>query len=57
MTAQVIHLSDYRPPTRIPPPVQQGYDDVLVEFARLVEERAYQMWAKEMAGDRPGDTE
>lgn len=55
--ATVIYLADYRPPTRIPPPVQQGYDDVRVEFARRVEERAYQMWAQEMAGDRPGDTE
>lgn len=55
--ATVIYLSDYRPPTRIPPTVQQGYDDILVEFARRVEERAAAMWAKQMAGDRPGDTE
>ena len=55
--ATIIHLSDYRPPTRIPPLVQQGYDDIRVEFARRVEERAAAMWAEQMAGDRPGDTE
>ena len=55
--ATVIYLADYRPPTRIPPPVQQGYDDVRVEFARRVEERKAAMWEQDMAGDRPGDTE
>jgi hypothetical protein len=55
--ATIIHLSDYRPPTRIPPVVQQGYDDVRVEFARRVEERAAAMWARQIAGECPADTE
>jgi len=55
--ATVIYLADYRPPTRIPPPVQQGYDDVRVEFARRVEERKAAMWELDMAGTCPADTE
>lgn len=69
--ATVIYLADYRAPTRIPPPVQQGYDDVRVEFARRVEHRLHEIehpdpidqllaMARMMRGDcgeKPGDTD
>lgn len=65
MTAEVIYLHKYRAPTRIPPAVQQGYDDCRLEFARRVEQRIHEMdvgealleFSRAMAGGKPGDTE
>lgn len=65
MTAEVIYLHKYRAPTRIPPAVQQGYDDVRVAFARRVEQRLHEMdvgealleFGRAMAGNKPGDVE